>query len=162
MERIWAPWRMEYIDGNNKEGDGGCIFCVQGETGHDVDRLILHRSSNSFVIMNRYPYTNGHLLVCPYRHTADIQSLTDEEMLDLFRTVQLACGVLKETIFPQGINLGMNMGKIAGAGVDEHLHIHLVPRWSGDTNFMSVIADARVVPESLEKTYSRLLSHFLK
>lgn len=158
MERIWAPWRMDYINGNTK--GAGCIFCVQNGSDRDSERLILYRSTSSYVIMNRYPYTNGHLLVCPYRHTADMQSFTDEEMLDLFRTVQLSCGVLKQAISPDGINMGMNMGKSAGAGVDDHLHIHIVPRWNGDTNFMTVVADARIVPESLDKSYSRLLPFF--
>jgi ATP adenylyltransferase len=154
MERIWAPWRMTYIGGNN--GDHGCVFCLNESSGQDEARLVLHRSQWCFVMINRYPYTNGHLLVCPYRHTSEIESLSSEEMLDMFTVVQLGCSVLQQAVAPQGINIGMNLGKSAGAGVDQHLHMHIVPRWTGDTNFMTVVAGARVVPESLQDTYSKL------
>ncbi len=156
MERLWAPWRIEYILNNKPQG---CIFCPIGGA-NDRERLILHRSPLSLVMLNRYPYTNGHVMVAPERHTADLDSLSEAEMLDLFRTVRLSRKVLEETAAPQGFNIGINLGKAAGAGVDEHLHIHIVPRWNGDTNYMSVISDLRVMPENLFATYDKLLPGF--
>lgn len=158
MERLWAPWRMEYIV-NDKPS--GCIFCAAEKPEEDRERLILHRTSLSFVMMNRYPYTNGHLLIAPFRHTADLNELTDGEMLDLFATVRLCRNVLQATASPGGFNIGINLGRAAGAGVDEHLHLHVVPRWNGDTNFMSVLDDLRVMPENLMTTYERLKPAFM-
>jgi ATP adenylyltransferase len=157
MERLWAPWRIEYI---LAEKPDGCIFCA-AETGHTRDRYILHRTPCSFVMLNRYPYTNGHLLVSPYQHAAAMDELDDAALLDLFKTVSLCRRVLAEVASPQGFNIGMNLGRAAGAGVDEHLHVHVVPRWNGDTNYMSVIADLRVMPENLSATYDALLPRFL-
>lgn len=157
MERLWAPWRVEYIL-NDKPA--GCIFCVDGDGGNDRERLILHRTSLSFVMLNRYPYTNGHLLIAPFRHTSDMNTLTNEEMLDLFSTLRLCHNVLAESAHPQGFNVGVNLGKAAGAGVDDHIHLHIVPRWNGDTNYMSVVADVRVMPENLLTTYDRLIAGF--
>jgi ATP adenylyltransferase len=157
MERLWAPWRIEYI---LTEKVSGCIFCVGDTTDRDRELLVLFRSSASLVMLNRYPYTNGHLMIAPYRHVSDLDLLSDAEMLDLFKSVRLCRTILQETASPQGFNIGVNMGKAAGAGVDEHLHIHVVPRWNGDTNYMSVIADIRVMPENLMMTYDRLLPAF--
>jgi len=157
MERLWAPWRMEYMENSKPEG---CILCIQADNLHDRERLILYRSKFSLVMLNRYPYTNGHLMTAPLRHTADIDSLTDEEMLDLFKILKMSRNILHKEISPHGYNVGMNIGRAAGAGIDDHLHIHLVPRWSGDTNFMSVIPDLRVIPEILLTTYDRLLPEF--
>lgn len=157
MERLWAPWRMEYI--RNSEG-GGCVFCIGSDAGTDRERLVLCRTPHSFVIMNRYPYSNGHLMVAPFRHTAELNDLTDDEMLDLFKTLSLCRNVLRETLRPGGFNVGINLGRDAGAGVDDHLHIHIVPRWQGDTNFMTVIADLRVIPEELRTTYDTLRPAF--
>jgi ATP adenylyltransferase len=156
MERLWAPWRMEYILGERPDH---CIFCDLGEAD-DRDRLILCRTTCSFVMLNRYPYTNGHMMIAPYRHTADLDELTDDEMLDLFKTVAICRNVLQHAAAPQGFNVGINLGRAAGAGVDEHLHLHIVPRWSGDTNYMSVLADIRVMPENLTATYDALLPGF--
>ncbi len=157
MERLWAPWRIEYILADKPEG---CIFCVGDNPEIDRERLILHRGVASLVMLNRYPYTNGHLMVAPYRHTSDLDQLSDAEMLDLFKTVRLCRTILLQTATPQGFNIGINLGKAAGAGVDEHIHIHIVPRWNGDTNYLSVIADVRVMPENLLTTYDRLLPAF--
>ncbi len=157
MKRIWAPWRMEYI-ANNKSKE--CVFCVSAEEGEERERLILYRTSFSFVMMNRYPYTNGHLMIAPFRHTANIDELSDDEMLDLFRMLRLCRSALEQIAAPQGFNIGINLGKAAGAGVDEHMHIHIVPRWNGDTNFMTVIGDIRVMPENLLNTYDKLLPVF--
>ena len=157
MERLWAPWRMEYI---LNEKPHGCIFCIGDEPADDHERLILHRGSFSFVMLNRYPYTNGHLLVVPYRHTSDLDELNHDEMFDLLDTVRLSRNVLQSAANPQGYNIGLNLGKAAGAGVDEHLHFHVVPRWNGDTNYMSVISDVRVMPENLMVTYDKLCRVF--
>ena len=157
MERIWAPWRIDYIV-NTKSTS--CIFCVPSEKENDRQSLILCRTPFSLVMLNRYPYNNGHLMVAPFRHTADMDELSEEEMLDLFSTLRKCRKVLLETASPQGFNIGINLGKAAGAGVDEHIHIHIVPRWNGDTNFMSVIGDLRVMPENLDRTYKKLFPGF--
>lgn len=154
MERLWAPWRMEYIMAGEKAD--GCIFCVESSGEADRERLILYRSTCSFAMLNLYPYTNGHLMAIPFRHTADPGELDETELLDLMNTVKLCKKVLDEAFSPQGFNIGMNIGKAGGAGVDDHIHFHVVPRWNGDTNFMSVLAEARVVPESLTITMDRL------
>ena len=152
MERIWAPWRMSYISNNTP--DQSCIFCPSDEG--DRERLILARSDNSLLMLNRYPYTGGHLMVAPLRHAAELDELADSELLDLMRLVckgrALPCRVVK----PDGFNIGINLGKAAGAGVEEHLHIHIVPRWNGDSNFMTVVGDVRVIPEGLMAAYDQL------
>jgi ATP adenylyltransferase len=160
MKQLWAPWRMDYIRGESEKPDTGCIFCVRDCCGEDRDRLILHRGEQAFVLMNKYPYTNGHLMIAPYRHTADPAELTDAEALEMHRLLVLCRDVLSERIAPQGFNVGMNLGQIAGAGIADHLHLHLVPRWSGDTNFMPVFADVRVIPQHLEATYEHLAPAF--
>jgi len=157
MERLWAPWRIDYIV---NEKPSTCILCVPSDEAGDRDRLILHRTGFSFVMLNRYPYNNGHLMIAPFRHTADMDELSDEEMLDLFTTLRLCKNVLQESAAPQGFNIGVNLGKAAGAGIDEHMHIHIVPRWNGDTNFMSVIGDLRVMPENLLCTFEKLFPGF--
>lgn len=158
MERLWAPWRIDYIL-NEKPSD--CIFCVSSDQEQDRDRLILHRTGLSLVMLNRYPYNNGHMMIAPFRHTADMNELSIAEMLDLFAALRLCRNVLEKTAAPQGFNIGVNLGKAAGAGVDDHIHIHIVPRWNGDTNFMSVIGDVRIMPENLLNTYEKLLPGFL-
>jgi ATP adenylyltransferase len=157
MERLWAPWRIDYIL-NEKPSD--CIFCVTSDQEQDRERLILYRTSLSFVMLNRYPYNNGHMMIAPFRHTADMNELSIAEMLDMFATLRLCRNVLEKTAVPQGFNIGINLGKAAGAGVDDHIHIHIVPRWNGDTNFMSVIGDVRVMPENLLNTYEKLFPGF--
>ncbi|HEX2769811.1 MAG TPA: HIT domain-containing protein [Geobacteraceae bacterium] len=157
MERLWAPWRIDYIL-NEKPSD--CIFCVSSDQEQDRERLILYRTGLSFVMLNRYPYNNGHVMIAPFCHTADLNELSIAEMLDLFATLRLCRNVLEKTAAPQGFNIGINLGKAAGAGVDDHIHIHIVPRWNGDTNFMSVIGDVRVMPENLLNTYEKLFPGF--
>ncbi len=156
MDRTWAPWRIEYIMNPKPEG---CIFCNSGE-GPDRERFVLYRSPFSLVMLNRYPYSNGHLLVAPHRHCSDLDALSEEEMCDMFRLMRLGCRALTNVASPQGFNTGMNLGKAAGAGVDDHLHLHVVPRWNGDTNFMTVLGDLRVMPENLRTTYEKLLPFF--
>ena len=154
MERLWAPWRLEYLVQDKPEG---CIFCQKGT---DRDRLILRTGPLTLVMLNRYPYVNGHLMVAPLRHTSELAALSEAEMLELFRGVTLCRNVLAQSCAPDGFNIGCNLGKAAGAGVEDHLHLHVVPRWNGDNNFMSVVADTRVIPEALLASYDRLLPFF--
>lgn len=154
MDRLWAPWRMEYLSESKPEG---CVFCRQG---NDRDLLVLKRTGLVQIMLNRYPYANGHLMVMPLRHTADLDGLSDAEMLELFRGVSLCKDVLTRASAPDGFNIGMNLGKSAGAGVEDHLHLHVVPRWDGDSSFMLVVSETRVLPEALLATYDRLLPFF--
>lgn len=152
MDQIWAPWRMEYIGG---ERDNGCVFCEKAASAEDEQNLVLLRGEKTFVIMNLYPYNNGHLLIIPKRHVGEMEELTEEEMMELFQMTRKMVRVLR--IFkPQGFNVGINIGMAAGAGIPGHFHIHIVPRWLGDTNFMPVFGDVRVISESLEGTYKKL------
>lgn len=158
MQQIWAPWRMVYIGGDH---DDKCIFCKILEADNDGENLVLFRDDKTFVLMNRYPYTNGHVMVVPKRHVGDVDELTDEEMLELFKNTQKMIKALR-SFNPEGFNVGINVGRIAGAGVPGHVHIHVVPRWGGDTNFMPVLGDVRVISESLEATYQKLLEALSK
>jgi len=153
MERLWAPWRMQYI---NAQPEQGCIFCVKPREDRDAENLILHRGKGAFIILNAFPYNNGHLLIAPYRHVADLSALTEEEQGDILRLTALGCEALKSAVRPHGFNIGLNLGQVAGAGIADHLHVHIVPRWNGDTNFMPVLADVKVLPEALASTYSAL------
>ncbi len=153
MEILWAPWRMEYILSPKEDS---CIFCTPLQQRDDRRNLILHRGKESFIILNRYPYTNGHLMVAPYRHIGLLEELSAEEVKDLMINIQLSIRVLKGAMSPHGFNIGANVGKVAGAGVESHVHFHIVPRWEGDTNYMPVLASTRVIPEHLQQTYDRL------
>lgn len=155
MERLWAPWRMEYINGIGKE-EGGCIFCAKPAAQEDETNLILYRGRTVFIILNAYPYSNGHLLVAPYRHTGELTELAPEEAQELLAATMLGMRTLREAMRPDGFNVGMNLGRVAGAGIADHLHLHLVPRWGGDTNFMTVCGGAKVIPEALSVTYHKL------
>ena len=160
LQRLWAPWRFGYIAGADPVD--GCPFCVLPARGPDRDResLILHRGVHAYVIFNAYPYNPGHLMIVPYEHSADLEHLDPEVAGEMFALGRLTVGVLKERIGAQGINLGMNLGRVAGAGITDHLHLHAVPRWGGDTNFMSVVGAARVLPKALEEMYDELLPAF--
>ena len=162
MKQLWAPWRMTYIRGESEVPATGCVFCLPPEQEGDGRRLVLLRGEGAFIIMNKYPYTNGHLMVAPARHTNDPGELTAAEVLEMNRLLVLARDVLQETVSPQGFNIGMNLGQIAGAGVADHLHMHIVPRWSGDTNFMPVFADTRIIPQHLEETAELLRQGFAR
>jgi ATP adenylyltransferase len=153
MEKLWAPWRMAYLE---VLAPAGCIFCLKPAEGRDEEQWILHRGERAFVMLNAFPYNNGHLMVAPYRHTADLESLSSEEQSEIFGLTRLCVSLLRAAYKPDGYNIGMNLGKVAGAGVADHLHMHLVPRWNGDTNFMPVIADTKVLSESLDHTYRKL------
>ena len=157
MKTLWAPWRMDYILNGVKEK--GCIFCP-GEKGNFSERLILFMGNRSLVLMNKYPYINGHLLVAPLRHVAAPDQLEPQEMIALMTMVSHSVTILRKTMKAEGFNVGLNLGKVAGAGVEDHLHFHIVPRWNGDTNFMTVFGDLRVIPEHMEQTYFRLLPFF--
>jgi ATP adenylyltransferase len=153
MQQMWTPWRMAYI---RRERRPGCIFCEMLDTEDDRGQLILHRSELAFLVLNKYPYNNGHLMAVPYRHMDTVEALTPEETVDMMSLVSLAVRALRRTSNPEGFNIGINIGKIAGAGVVDHVHIHVVPRWGGDTNFMPVLADVRLIPQDLHETYDEL------
>ena len=159
IQPLWAPWRLQYI--LSKKGDG-CIFCEKPREDKDRENLILYRGSRGFVIMNLYPYNNGHLMVVPYRHLFSITELVDEELLDLMRMTQHSVACLKEVYMPEGFNIGLNIGKVAGAGIEEHLHFHIIPRWVGDTHFMALLSEVRVISEHIMSTYDRLFPVFKK
>jgi ATP adenylyltransferase len=152
-QQLWAPWRLEYV--STADELEGCIFCL-AERGGDEDWLVVHRGVRAFVLLNKYPYASGHVLVAPSRHVDDFGDLEDEEALELHRLATAAMGALAETFSPQGYNVGWNLGRIAGAGIADHVHLHVVPRWAGDTNFMPVLADVKVMPEHLEETRRKL------
>ena len=161
LQRLWTPWRMSYIRDEGKDLDG-CPFCVLPGRGAEQDKasLILHRGETVYVILNAYPYNPGHLMVVPYRHVAGLDELTADEVGEMAVVVQQSVLALKATSNPDAFNVGMNIGTLAGAGIAEHLHQHVVPRWSGDTNFMPLIGQTRVLPELLEETYQRLAGGF--
>lgn len=159
MELIWAPWRMKYIT-QDKSSD--CIFCTLPKSSDDKKNFILFRAKSSFIVMNIFPYNNGHLMVSPYRHLACITALSKEESLEIIELTKNCISILRDLSSPDGFNIGLNLGKSAGAGYDEHIHNHIVPRWIGDTNFMPVIAETKVHPEHLQKSYDNLYPHFKK
>lgn len=152
---VWAPWRMKYI---REAREDGCIFCNRIERSDDRNDLILFRGEHGFIIMNLFPYNNGHLMAAPNRHLGDITELTADEAGELFNLVQLSVRMLKKTMNPDGFNIGVNMGAVAGAGVADHIHVHIVPRWMGDTNFMPVVGEVKVVSEHILDTYDSLLN----
>lgn len=167
MKRLWAPWRIEYILDDKKLDS--CLFCdvskkEKNRTNRTRDRknLILHRGEHCFVILNRYPYNNGHLMVVPYFHTPTFEGLSDDVLFELIKTVERSVSILKKIMNPDGFNMGLNFGKVAGAGMESHMHLHVVPRWTGDTDSMPIIAETRVMPEHLSKTYDKLLKSFSK
>jgi ATP adenylyltransferase len=160
MDRIWAPWRMEYIASTKCAEEQGCFLC----TGNidDPDSLVVARKGKAFVVMNKYPYANAHVMVVPERHVGNLEDLTDEELLDMIRLLKLTVKVLKETVDAGGVNIGVNMGRAAGAGLEEHIHIHVVPRWFGDTNFMPVLGETKIISEHLNETCRKLKERFEK
>jgi ATP adenylyltransferase len=157
MERLWAPWRVQYIRQKNPTG---CIFCDKPEENNDTENLILYRGKNNFVIMNCFPYNPGHLMVVPYRHLGKLEDLSADERNDHYEIVSRVVGILRQVTGTEYFNLGMNLGRVAGAGIADHIHTHIVPRWNGDNNFMPVIAETRIISESIEDIYSRLKVKF--
>jgi ATP adenylyltransferase len=161
-ERLWSPWRMEYIRREDGGDGAGCIFCDLPAAGPDQDEAnhLLARGTVSFVMLNAFPYNPGHLMAAPYRHVGDYEELTPDELAEMAALVGRAIAAMKQESRPHGFNLGMNLGQVAGAGIADHLHLHLVPRWGGDTNFMPVVGRTKVLPELLGETWRRLRPHF--
>jgi ATP adenylyltransferase len=159
-QRIWAPWRLAYVKDASKDDEQECIFCAKPEADDDETNLIVHRGDRCFVILNLFPYTNGHLMIAPYDHLATLPELDSETLAELMALAQQGMRVLEDEYAPHGYNVGFNQGRVAGAGVEHHIHMHVVPRWGGDTNFMPVIGDTRVMPQSLEDSYAALKGRF--
>jgi ATP adenylyltransferase len=161
LDRLWSPWRSEYIASAGEVDPAICVFCkLRDELESDEANFVLHRASHNYVVLNRYPYTSGHLLIVPYEHVGELDSAakaTTDELMDLTKQSQTA---LREVYRPDGFNVGMNLGRSAGAGIADHIHIHILPRWSGDTNFMTSVAKTRVLPEDLSTTYGKLRGKF--
>jgi ATP adenylyltransferase len=157
MKVLWAPWRMNYILSKKEKG---CIFCELPKQNKDRENLIIYRSKHNYVIMNRFPYNNGHIMVVPYMHTSSFDNLSDEVLLDFMKVTQHSINSIKKAFMPDGFNIGINIGRIAGAGMEEHIHLHMVPRWAGDTSFMTVFDEIRVIPEHLLQTYDKLYIAF--
>mgnify|MGYP000083849438 CR=1 FL=1 len=157
MERLWAPWRMEYI--LNSGQDAGCFLCraIEAPLDNAREALLVHKTESAIIVMNRFPYNNGHLLAAPVRHTADLTELSDVESSGLIRETAFAEKLLRKALSPDGFNIGINVGATAGAGLPGHVHVHIVPRWQADTNFMPVTADVKVIPEALDALYGRLV-----
>jgi len=161
LQRLWSPWRSQYIASGVDSYGEGCVFCnIVADPDNDAAHFVLHRGEHAFVLLNLYPYITGHLMVVPYLHTSEFDAVPKEitdEMMDLAKRSQTA---LREVYSPSGFNLGMNLGSAAGAGIADHIHIHVLPRWSGDTNFMTTVGDSRVIPEALDATYAKLRPRF--
>jgi ATP adenylyltransferase len=155
VDRLWAPWRLEYVQ--SADEIEGCVFCRAAE-GDDADHLVVHRGERAFVLLNKFPYASGHLMVAPYRHGAGFSDLDEAEALEIHRLATRGIEALAVVFRPEGFNVGWNLGRVAGAGIVDHGHLHVVPRWSGDTNFMPVLADVRVIPEHLAETRRKLAS----
>jgi ATP adenylyltransferase len=158
--RIWAPWRLEYVKDAAKDKEEECIFCAKPAADDDEANLIVHRGKRCFVILNLFPYTNGHLMVAPYEHSAGLQDLDAETVAEMMALAQAAMHRLEDVYSPHGYNVGFNQGRIAGAGFENHIHMHVVPRWGGDTNFMPVLADTRVMPQTPQQSYEALRGGF--
>jgi len=158
MNHLWSPWRMEYIENNNKED--GCVFCIAQASEDSAENLIAHRGEKAYVILNRYPYTSGHLMVVPFDHKPNLEELDAGTRAEMMELTTRCMTVLRGVYNPQAFNMGANIGEAAGAGVKAHVHIHIVPRWKGDTNFMSTLGETRVLPELLEDTYQRVKNGF--
>jgi ATP adenylyltransferase len=159
-ERIWAPWRLDYVRDASKDIEEECIFCAKPAADDDEANLIVHRGELCFVMLNLFPYTNGHMMIAPYEHLPTLPELEPATVAELMALTQRAMVILEDEYSPHGYNVGFNQGRVAGAGVEHHIHMHVVPRWGGDTNFMPVLADTRVMPQSLEQSYAALRGRF--
>ncbi|HEY8186629.1 MAG TPA: HIT domain-containing protein [Pyrinomonadaceae bacterium] len=163
MDTLWSPWRYEYLASGEaaKKETNGCIFCkLRDETDKDETNFIIHRASYNFIVLNRYPYISGHLLIVPYEHVGELDAATKETTNELMELTKRSQTALRDAYQPTGFNIGMNLGRSAGAGIVDHIHIHILPRWVGDTNFMSTVGDTRVIPEDLSTTYEKLRTRF--
>ncbi|NQU68593.1 MAG: HIT domain-containing protein [Candidatus Marinimicrobia bacterium] len=161
MDRLWAPWRMEYIHAPKSSSDS-CVFCENSIEGNNEEKLVVFRGKTSYVMLNLYPYNNGHLLVAPFDHESEFDNLTDPVQMEMMKLVSLSIKVLKSAIQAQGVNFGANFGNVAGAGIEDHLHFHLVPRWNGDVNFMPIIGHTKVMMDGMLETRNRLADGFQK
>ena len=160
MDRLWSPWRYQYI--SKADEAPGCIFCVKPAENRDNENYIVHRGASCFVLLNLYPYTSGHLMVAPYAHVATREDATEAAVLEMMCLTREAEGHIRHVYRPEGLNIGMNIGKCAGAGVAGHIHMHVLPRWAGDANFMTTVGETRVLPEDLNTTYGKLRGAFLE
>jgi len=158
MDHLWSPWRYRYVSTAGPED--ACIFCVKSAAGRDEENRIVYRGERNFVILNLFPYTSGHLMVAPYEHVASIEEASEQTAIEMMLLVRQAVRHLRAVYRPRGLNLGMNIGECAGAGIAGHIHMHVVPRWPGDANFMSVVGETRVMPEDISETYSKLKAAF--
>lgn len=164
MEKLWSPWRSKYIESLSEEKDDGkCIFCEAAKNDvNDPENLLVRKGESTFTLLNLYPYNNGHLMIVPFRHIGDLDDLSNQEGSEIFRELKLARRALIDISQPQGFNIGANLGRVSGAGIDEHIHFHIVPRWSGDTNFMPVLGDVKVISQELKETKIKLLNAYKK
>jgi ATP adenylyltransferase len=160
MDHLWTPWRSTYM--KEKRDRSGCVFCLAAASTNDEDTLIVFRGRLNFVILNRYPYTSGHLMIAPYQHVSRLQQVDDETSAEMMRLVRSSERLIEESYQPQGINIGMNLGEAAGAGIEQHIHMHALPRWFGDANFMTSVSHTRIIPEELSVTWSKLNQAFAK
>jgi ATP adenylyltransferase len=160
MDHLWTPWRFPYLHANKADVD--CIFCAAATSTDDERALVIFRAQFNFVILNRYPYTSGHLMVAPYQHVSRLQAVEDSVTAEMMRLARMAETVLGAVYNPHGMNLGLNLGQAAGAGIEQHLHLHALPRWKGDANFMTSVANARIIPEVLEETYQKTKAAFAR
>ncbi|HEV2444692.1 MAG TPA: HIT domain-containing protein [Candidatus Sulfopaludibacter sp.] len=158
MDYLWTPWRYQYITTTGNAVD--CVFCAAAQNPHDRETFIVHRAERNFVILNRFPYTSGHVMVVPYQHAAQLEDVSEETTAEMMSLSRAVVRHLKAVYHPEGLNLGMNLGKSAGAGIAGHLHLHILPRWTGDTNFMTTVGETRVLPEDLEETWKRIRASF--
>jgi len=154
LDYLWSPWRYQYITGSSPKP--ACIFCDIASSAHDEENFVLHRGQHNYVVLNRYPYSSGHLMIVPFEHVASLSAALDETAAEMMTLARRSEECLREAYRPDGLNIGMNLGASAGAGVAGHIHMHVLPRWSGDVNFMTAVAETRVLPEALETTYSKL------
>lgn len=158
MDKLWSPWRSKYIEsfkpGNKK--DEGCLFCRVSKENKDKENYILYRGKNSYIIMNLYPYNSGHLMIVPYMHASSLNELDAETRIDCINMINTGCEILSKALFPHGFNIGANIGRVAGAGIEDHVHFHIVPRWNGDTNFMPVLNEVKLISEYMDETYEKL------
>jgi ATP adenylyltransferase len=157
MKRLWRPWRIKYILSPKPLN---CVLCEKIADNKDRENYILYRSHKGCIMLNLYPYNSGHLMVVPFRHVPSLEDLDEEELLDFIKLTVKGIEALRRALNPEGFNIGINIGKVAGAGIEDHVHLHIVPRWGGDTNFMPIMAETKIIPELLEQTYDRLIRHF--
>jgi ATP adenylyltransferase len=158
MDHLWTPWRTTYM--KEKRDKTRCVFCAAGESLSDEESLVVYRGKLAFVLLNRYPYTSGHLMIAPYAHVSRLRQVDESTTDEMMRLARRAEGIVEEAYKPEGLNLGLNLGEAAGAGIEQHIHMHVLPRWWGDANFMTSVANTRIIPEALEDTYVKIKSGF--